>query len=340
MIVGIGSPIIVPPGSGSAADAGTMPTLSDFYVALAKQLGVYAYGGVSATVPSGEPGRWVILDEMRDDEEDRAAFAGGWISVKSGTQAGTQRRIRKEGYEGPFGALALARVLPSNLDPATVVEVTNPLPVRSVGMMPGLVDFVNQGLERVWVEVRLPLVGNATRRTSLQGYPWLTERRQTDGIYDRRYRSGSDPTAESSAEYDVTVDGPTVTLETATAYNTGEPFQLAAFVQASRLTYDGSAWGYARDGLVNDTDRAAISVGLLRPIAMALALDYLITYTAADRALADAERTHRIAEYTRRLQTRWGPAAQEVITKRLPRPSNDPPRRTVAVTSGRGRRWP
>lgn len=297
------------------------PTLAECYRALADELGLYCRSIVSSATVTGEPGRWALVDALRDDEEDRSQYAGGYIHAVNGTYAGQDRRIRREGYEGHYGALQLARPYPATLAPGTDVEVTYPLPVRRVGTMRGLVDFIRDATERVYVEARIPLVGNGTRLYSLDGYDFITSEEWTNGIYDWCGQSSTiTPARPVTWSPNVKVNGPTITLELPIVYGIDVPFELGVFVLANRLIYDGSAWGYSSAGLVADTDQVAAPMRWIRPIAMLKALQYLTMRAESDETLSDAQRARLLAQYGRRLAT-WAVAAAKIIADELPRPA-------------------
>lgn len=336
--------LIVP---ATTSTASTFPTFGQMIEDVADNLGTRLRTTISATAVGGEPGRWIVLDDLRDDEQARATFAGGWVHIQNGALAGQDRRIRDEGYEGPSGALAVSRVfavgaVPTNPAAGTVVQITTPLPYKKVGLTRGVADFVLDALKRIRVEARIPLTGNGTQQQGLSAYGFLTSKADTDGIYDRRWETSGATARRSQHEYAITVNGGTITLETAQTYGTSEPFELKVLVPADVLVYDSSttSWGYTGNGLVNDGDQASAPLAWVRPIAMTLALDHLLAETEKDTSLTDAERARRMASYTRRRNERWAPAMQAVIQKLLPTRDPDPPRQTVAVTAGRRRRWP
>jgi hypothetical protein len=183
-------------------------------------------------------------------------------------------------------------------------------------------------------------VGNGTQRYGLSAYSFLVSKDQTDGIYDRRWVRSGDTARRSTRDYAITADGATITLETQQTYGTSETFEVAAFAPASQVVYDGSAWSFLSTGPTLGTHQLNVRRRWALTIGMAVALDYCLWLNERDRRITDEERTARQREYTRRLDERWGPAAREIIQRRLPRRDPDPPREIVASTAGRGRRWP
>lgn len=340
--------LVVPAVTGTPT---TFPTLGEQYRALADQLGAYLATSTSDRgVSAGEPGRWVIVNEFRDDDEERDRFLGGWLNVLTGAQAGNQRRLRRSGHEGYHGAVAVASVLrgsndvPANLAENVAVEFTHPLPVRRVGMTKGLVDLVREAADRVYVETRLSFDGDGSRSYSLQNANWLTQGNvQIDGIWDWAdgTSADTDPARRSPYRPEIVTNGSTVSLTTGRTYGSTQSFELKAFVQASRLVYTSSGgWAYSTAGPLNDSDQVAAPVAWILPVAMCLGLDYLLGLNAKDRAISDTERDRRDRDYNRRLETRWGPAMRDLFERVLPRRDADPPRRYARETAGSGRRWP
>lgn len=318
----MGFPIIV---DDSTTTPSQMPTLADLRHALADQLGTYSTGVISNTIPGGEPGRWVTVDDFIDDEYERDQYAGAWVYAISGGSVGQQRRVRRTGYEGPSGMLALSRVFDINGTPTTPsiesqVEITHPLPVKKIGLIKGLNTIAQEALDRMWVEARIPLTGNGTRLYPLSNYPWITSQDQTNGIYDWCGQSSTTtPSSHTPWPYTVKTDGAVIVLETPVTYGTDVPFELAVFVSAGHLVYDGSAWGYSATGLVNDSDQAAVSVEHFVPVAMLKALQYLTRMVNDDKTLTKDEKAAKLSEITDR-RRHWASAASTVIKDSMPKP--------------------
>lgn len=328
------SAALIVPDAATGGTPSRFPSLDDLTSLLGDQLGLWLEDVVSDTVPGGEPGRWVLCDALKDDEHVRAQLAGGWVYVLSGEQRGASRRIRDEGYEGPYGAVALARVLDGNLSADTVVAFSDPLPVVRTGLVKGLREIIVEAADRIRVEVRLPLTGNGTHRQDLSAWPFVQSLNDTDGVYDSRWLAGAYPTRRSVQQHDITTNGALITLETQIAYSGTEAFELKAFCPASRLTNDSGVWGYDPDGPSDGLDQVAAPSGWVLPIAMTIALDYLTARAEADATMSDADRARLVGSYRRRLAERWGPAAQQIIRRMLPRKATDPPRQIVTVAGG------
>jgi hypothetical protein len=317
-----GFALIVP--AAGAATASTFSTLASIVAAVADQIGSYLSTGTSDTIPSGEPGRWVILDALRDDEQSRAQMAGGYIYVRTGVQAGSGRRILREGYEGPHGAVRLAETLklsgtPTNLAAGILVDVTNPLPWRRVGLVKGLVECVREATRLIRVPVRLALTGNGTQSYNLSAYQGFTRDAQINRIYDWTPGvSSTDPPLVSRFTPKIIPNGATISLDVGYRYSSGEPFQVEAFMRADRVIYTaGGGWTYSTLGLVGDTDQTAAPLEWVLPMAMYKALQYLRRFIREDRSLSREEKAERLAE-TREQYVTWRGAAYDV-TQAMPR---------------------
>lgn len=327
--------IAIPPSSLVVTSAlgtdSTFPTLADLRHELADQLGTYGSYRVSAVATGGEPARYVLADELRDDEESRSQFAGGYVYAASGNQQGRVRRILQEGYEGPFGALRLSRPYDAALAVGTTIELTHPLPVTRHLAVKGLNQIIDEALERLRVRARIPLAGNGTRMYSLAAYPWLTRYEQTDGIYDYGWGGLSaalDPPILSPYPYSIRTDGATITLETGWQYATTATFYLSVLVPANRLIFDGTIWGYNPLGLQADTDQAAAPVQWVVAFGMVKGLVYLRRLTRKDKTLSKDEQAEALAEIAERLQSA-GNTVKKLIRDTLPLPNPEAPQPMV-----------
>ena len=316
-------------GSGGAPGRG--PTRADYWQDLAGQIGRFQTFTVSSTATSGEGSRLVLVDELADDDVEDDEFRDGWLYVMDGEQAGAQRRIlQSEGYVGPIGGLLLSRPFSSPLQPGTTVAVTSPLPVVSSRGVKGLVTLDEESLKRLRVDARIMFTGDGSHRVNLGAYPWINGTQWTDGIYDYRGETADRPSRRSAAEYDITVDGATSTLELARAYGPSDQFSLKVFAPADLLLFDGTAWGYSTSGLADDTCQAAAPVRQVTTVAMAKGLEYLFRRTFEDEHVSPERRTRLLTRYDRDWP-QWTKAAERVIQQQ-PRRERDLPRRTVSVT--------
>lgn len=316
------TPLIVPVGLSA-----TMPTRLQLRRALGEALGTWVEVTVDGTPSGGEAGRWVMVSSLRDDEAARDELAGSYVYPRTGAYLGIPRRLQSTGYEGPLGALRLATPYAANLAVPTTLELTSPLPVDTYLTIPGLNQMLNDGLALARVEARITLTGNGTRSVSLISYPWLRTDGQIVGIYDRRWGVPTDqPLLLSGIPFTLRTDGPNLTLETGQTFTSGETFELGVIVAADRLTYDGSAWGYAQAGLSADTDQAAVPLDWGVTFGMVRCLQFLRNYARTSRALSDAERQAILADVADRLPVYAGAAVrlkQHAFPK--PAPASTPP---------------
>lgn len=321
-------PIIVPSDTSTPSQ---FPTLAELRHDFADQIGTWNTGVISATTPGGEPGRWILVDDLRDDEWDRDQYAGAWVYATTGSMRTEQRRVRRTGYEGPFGALALSRVfdvagVPTVPSIESQVEITQPLPTKKTGLTKGLNTLINEACDRVWTEARIPFTGNGTSRYSLSNYEFVTTQARVDGIYDWTLGIAStEAPIRASVAPVITTNGATITLETGYSYSTAASFQLKVFVKASRLIYDGDVWGYVATGLVNDTDQVAVPSAWVLPVAMVKGIQYLRLRVTQDKTLSAAEKRDRLAEIEASYRpSSWARAAASVIANSLPRGTANP----------------
>lgn len=315
-------PILVPVG---AAASGTGTTLRRYSDVLAEELGYKDSVQVTTTATIGEAARTVIAAEFRDDEYDEDALGGWWVYVVDGPLAGTQRRILNRGFHGSEAAFWVSRPFPTPITAGTTIRITSPLPVKRYMGIKGLDQLVNEALDRILVEARIPLVGTGSNAVTLNAYSFLTSVDQTAGVYDRLQAVyATDATDLSPYAYRIERNGADTTIVTGYSYASGTDFQLAVRVQADRLIYDGSAWAYATTpGLVNDTDQAAAPEEWVRTFGMVKALQWLRTKALTDRKMAQDERDAMLALVQTRMPT-YVRTANDLTVNAFPRPFSMP----------------
>ena len=323
-------PLIIPSPTPST---GTGLTLLRARNRLADELGFYHATTVSDTGDNGDAARVVIADEFRDDEIGYE-WMGMWLYAQNGAQAGFQRRIVSQsdaGYLGSLGAAVLSRPFAAALVTGTTVEITNPLPVKRHLAVKGLNECLNEGLSRIWTEVRLTVTGNGTYTYSLASYPWLTRYEQTRGIYDYRTYGITYPTTLSVAVYRFAKNGAGISLVTNVLYTSAETFELAVLVRADRYVYNGSSWSYVTTpGLQADDWQAAVPEEWSVAFAMVQAIRFLIEWTERDEKLSDAVRNRRLANLSRRL-AQWASTAAAMKKYEFPQPMQEPTESLVYV---------
>lgn len=317
-----GLPLII---LSSTVDTG--PTLLRLRNRLADTLGFYLPTTVSDTGDNGDAARVVIADELRDDEAGYEFMGTPWLYAQDGAQAGNQRRMIAQpdvGYQGNLGAVVLSRPFAAALAAGTTIEITSPLPVKRTLSIKGLNECLNEGLARIWVEVRVPITGNGTYSYNLAAYPWLTRYAQTRGIYDAlSFGPTMEPTL-SSTPYRFVTTGAARTLVARQLYTSADTFYLAAIVRADRYVSDGTSWGYVvTPGLQGDAWQAACPEEWGVCFGMVIALRFLIEWTEKDESISDAVRNRRLANLGRRLQ-QWASAAAAIKLREFPTPVQEP----------------
>lgn len=320
-----GWPIVI---VSSQPTSGTGPSLLQLQRWLAKELGFYLPTTVTTQATGGDATRVVIADEIRDDEENYAFLGRQWVYVRSGAQAGTQRRILdhpEAGYQGSRSAALVSRPFSSALLTGAVLEFTSPLPVKSHLGIDGLTDCINQALELIRVQSRLTVTGNGTYQHDISAYPIL-EAWQIVGISDSLLGLGLPP-QESPYRPELVVDGVSRTLVTQLAYGTSQTFYLDVIVPADRLIYNGSAWALVPQngtpGLLGDTYQTAAPESWVHAFAMREALEAVIDLVEASPNLPDAEKDRRVRRLQERSRTR-ALAAQRIKVRQFPRPRPQP----------------
>lgn len=315
-------PFIVVSGGSTTA---TGPSLLTLRNRLADELGFYHPTTVTAAT-GGDPTRVVIAAELEDDEEGADLLARRWLYVRTGAQAGVQRRIVSQpgvGYQGGQSALIMSRAFAAALVSGSAVEVTSPLPVKRHLGVKGLNDCITEALGMLRLAVRITLTGTGTYQQDLSAYPWLTSVDQTRGIYDTVNLIGGSPPILSGYGYDFVSNGATRTLVTEWPYTTADTYYLDAVIRGDRLVYDGSAWVYLDPddppGLLDDTYRTAAPEHWVLTFGMVVALRQVQKMLLADGSLPRDEKQMLLADVAQR-KRHWSWAARTIVLKEFPPP--------------------
>lgn len=304
-------------------------TLATYYRRLASELGFYQATIASSLATLGDTTRYIIADELRDDEADYDFFGRPWVYISTGALAATQRRILSHpaGYLGPLGALTVSRPYDQVVPVGSVLEVTNPLPVKRHLSIKGLADCVNEALALINIKTIATVTGNGGYEYDLAALSYLTDERQIIGIYDTAYLDPTYPAQESPWSFEVRANGVDRTLVTSRIYSTAETFDLHFIIKANRLVFDGTTWSYLSNnvalGLQGDLYQAAAPPQWVHTFAMVKALQHLRLMTS-HRTDVEAQALQRaMAEIERRVAF-WASAAARIKVKEFPRPH--PPR--------------
>ena len=307
--------LVVP--SGNATGSG--PTVLRARQVIGEELGWWGDYRVSTEVSlSPEASSSVVVDELQDDDEGMAALDGAYVYVRTGNQAGAQRRIVRDRFDGSLGAMIVGRIFNAPLEVGDRVEISYPLPVRRHVDRKGLIDLLEEAADRMVVDARIALEGTGSTGISLADFPWLHAYEQTRGVYDsRRSFSATEPTLLSPYAYNLAQDGADVTLQTSVTYSSGEAFELAVVAPGNRLLNDGTAWGYFDPHTLvdtaDDTWQLACPEHWIRAFGVTKGLQHLITLTMRDRTITDeAVRQRMVADHQRRLPT-YARAAARIV---------------------------
>jgi hypothetical protein len=320
-------PHVVAPTASTTTSVGT--TRRRYRRLLAEQLGRWIETSVSMTATANEPDRVVLVDEIRDDDMGSPFGwpSDTWLYARDGAQADTQRRVLSQpdvGWQGPAGAVVLARPFDAALIGGTAIEVTSPLPCGDSNGIKGLNTLVDEGLRCCRVPVLLTFAGNGGYAYSLEDYPWLFADGQTGGLYDAAYLIVSDPPMRNpSSTYRIESNGVTRRLITeGRSYAADETFFIEAFVNADRFVMDSATgiWDYpTTPGLAGDLWQAAAPEHWVLAFGMVRALDVLTRTVRRRRDLSREEKAEWMAEI---LESRrvWYRAARRIQIYELPRP--------------------
>lgn len=282
------------------------------------------YHATTVTAASGgDPSRVVLAAELRDDEVGYDFSGHPWVYVRTGAQAGLQRRIVSQpevGYQGALGVLMLSRPFAAALVSGDVIEVTSPLPVVRHLAIKGLHDCINEALERCWVEAQIALTGNGTDSHDLGAYRYIElGAPQIMGTSDTRWIGSTSTARRSPGRASIVTNGAGRTLVTDAVYGASETFTLDAAVRGDRLVYDGTSWYYpTTPGLQGDAWQTAVPERWVITLAMVKALQQLEKMIHMRNGVSPDDRTRAVAEIRDRRAV-WAAAARDIVLYEMPK---------------------
>lgn len=328
-----------------SAPAGVGPTRTQYRRAVGRAVGRLRWFTVTEAPDAANPdaAREVIVEAMGSDGQDAGRLDRSFLYAVDGADKGETRAVWAQSYDGARGSILVDR--PYSTAPAvgTEVELSSPLGGGEWLDTKGLNDFVQEALDRIVVEVRLPMTGTGSRSVAVGlTYPWLASADAVLGVADSRNLTSGSPTQDSIYPAEVRRDGVAATLVTGETYRAGEAFEVVAAVPANRLVFDGSSWAYvtptaaAPYTLAQEHYQGAAPLEWVTAFGAAKALEWLIAETEADELLDDKVRSRRLDAYARRYD-KYVTAAASIKLQHFPRPSGSPEREIVGVTGYR--RW-
>jgi len=312
-------PVVIIP---STVAAGAGPTLLTLRQKLADALGFYHATTVTEAT-GGDPSRIVLSDELRDDERGYPFSGQGWVYVRTGAQAGTQRRVISQpdvGYQGSMGVLVASRPFAAPLETGDIIEVTDPLPVKRHLALKGLNTCIDEALERCWVEAQISLTGNGTDAHDLSIYPYIElGAPQVMGTSDTRWAASNLSAMRSPGRTRIVTNGVTRTLVTDAIYGTSETFTLDVVVRGDRLVFDGTNWFYpTTPGLAGDDWQTAVPERWVITLGMVKALQQLDKMVRMRNGVNPDDRRMAIADIAERRAV-WAAAARDIVHYEMPK---------------------
>lgn len=308
-----------PASGGSSSTTGT--ALPQYRAALANEL-LTKYDGnltVSALGSGPDAARYIIINELRDDEAMRDFWAGGYLYAHT-APTGVQMKILGQGAHNQFGALAVANPPSPAIPVGTRIQLSQPLPIKRHVGIKGIDDYVNEALAISRVLARISLTGDGTRDQSLAGYPFIRSEVDIRAIYDTRDVGASEPVELSSSGFRLDASGAAMTLVTEATYDASETFQMEVFVRGDYLVFDGSGWLYpTTPGLLDEDYRAAVEEHWVVAFGMVKGLTQLRKLVMADPKIDRAEKNEQIGDLTGRLRS-WRARANRIVANEFPKP--------------------
>lgn len=308
--------ILTPPAEDSDDVVLSGPTRRFLREKVGDELGIWGTFTVSSTPSTAttpDAARQILCTSLGADGPSTDRLDGHYVYVRDGVQAGQQRRVLTGTFDGADASILLDRPFSAPLASGTALEVSFPLPSDRYLAIKGLNTLVDEALSLIWIEARLPFVGNGTYTYSLLAYPWLQRYEQTRGIYDTVWsRNTSVLVRRDDVGYRIVADGASRTLITDWGYTAADTFELAVLVRADRYVSDGTTWAYAETpGLLTDAYQAAADPQWVLAFAMARGLRFLSRWLARDRLIAPDERAILLADVTER-RPQWARVAGRI----------------------------
>ncbi|HEY5420139.1 MAG TPA: hypothetical protein VIL10_05345 [Marmoricola sp.] len=158
--------------------------------ALADQIGGWGMFKVTRAPEAADPDarRTLISDELVDEDRDPTAFNDYVAYAAGGALGGEQVAVRREGYDGASGILYTSGLFSLVPRVGQEIEYHARLARRRHLGEPGLREVLNEALDRLWFEERLPVVTGTGVRVACP--TWISSDRQLGPVL-----ATSDPSA-------------------------------------------------------------------------------------------------------------------------------------------------
>lgn len=302
-------PLIVPTTESGGGASGTLrASLKAYRRALASALGPFGVYPITGAATGGDAARAILSSGLADDQEARDYFAGSYAYVATGAQAGNQRTVLAESYEGPLGSLLVSSPFAAVLAIGSEVELSSPLPAKRHLNRIGLNDLVNEALRALPVIHRVALVatsesttGQAAATYRLDSLPFPV--RGVTEVYGPVSTANGLP-RPTGQRWSFRQDAHAPTLELTSPFAVGKTFWVDLVRPADTWIKSGAAWGDSTVGLSGDSDLALYDVDTVVNQAKPLAYERLANLFPPDskeRAeyLLLARDAHRVANWSR-----------------------------------------
>lgn len=239
-----------------------MPTLKQYYTALARELGSsQSFTATSTSADATDAARQIISTDLLTDSDVSTTYANEWVYALDGALAGQQRRVRNAGFDPDTGTLTLTRAFGSTPQSGVAWMLTSPLPVISQYGVKGLRECINEALRVMTATDFIAFTGVADQpryTLDLTTYPWMIEKRRLIKLW-RPYPNATDERKPDTRTFAYIADYETPAIQPSSGYDTGDAFEMEVRRPAnSRLKISGT-WANQTTydaGLVADADEA------------------------------------------------------------------------------------
>jgi hypothetical protein len=206
--------------------------------ACAAELGPFAAFG--ATSNSGAA-NLVVASSQIDTEAPVEKYAGYYLFSVSGTNAGQQGRVKRNGFTGASGTFTVAANFTGTPQSGDVWELHGVIPRVNQDGLIGLRTCVNRALRKLWMRYWVPFTGVSGQTSYDLGALWWAHRSRFIRLMDPDPAGTGHPPVATQA-WDVVQNADTWTLQLGEGYATGETFWLVVECPTNYRLYISGAW--------------------------------------------------------------------------------------------------
>lgn len=204
-----------------------------------------ALGADASTITSSA----LIDNDTQPDETSK--YRGEYALFFTGTLAGEQSRVKRNGFTASGGTLSVTRPFSAPTPNAAEFGLSPKLPWFRMDRAAGLRDCINAALKVTHHPQRVEVAAiSAQENYALVTWPWLTDEDQIGQLFDPNTTATLNPaTRLPSARIRFDADVSRLEIPAGAGYTTGDTFQVEAQVPNFNFLKTGGAWQFSSVGL-------------------------------------------------------------------------------------------